>query len=91
MKPFIHLFQVGRRCFCYDVNKTRILEIPDYVYRYLSTDGGGAEEIRDAETYVQELEAKGFLNCSRPQISEHPVTEYGTGFQLCAIYKCRFL
>ncbi len=26
--------------------------------------------------YVQELKIKGFLNSSRLQISEHPVTEY---------------
>lgn len=77
MKPFIHLFQVGKRCFCYDVNKKQILEIPDYVYRYLLTDGAGSlVETQDAEMYVQELKIKGFLNSSRPQISEHPVTEY---------------
>ena len=58
-------------------NKNQILEIPDYVYRYLLTDGAGSlVETQDAEMYVQELKIKGFLNSSRLQISEHPVTEY---------------
>ena len=79
--PFIHLFKIGRRSFLYDVNKNRIKEIPDNVYQYLLngvTDR--AEEASEAENYIQKLKAEGFLKSNRPQVSEHPVTEYYRAF-----------
>ena len=80
-RPFIHLFRIGRRFFFYDVNKNQIEEIPEYVYRYLSTseEGDGQEEEKVQE-YVQVLQEAGFLKSSRPQVSEHPVTEYYGAF-----------
>lgn len=79
--PFIHLFRIGKRFFFYDVNKNSIEEVPEYVYQYLLSGATDCvQEKEKAEEYVRHLQAAGFLKSSRPQISEHPVTEYYSAF-----------
>lgn len=75
-KPFIHLFQVNKRSYCYDVNKNKIIEIPKKVYQYLLT--GQIDDRNDAgeiKSYVEELKEKGFLKSNHSQVSEHSATE----------------
>lgn len=75
-EPFIHLFQVNKRNYCYDVNKNQIIEIPKKVYQYLLAnqipDGNEGDEIK---SYVEKLKEKGFLKSNHSQVSEHPATE----------------
>ncbi len=79
--PFIHLFHIGKRFFFYDVNRNSIEEIPEYVYQYLSSGASDCiQEKEKAEEYAERLQAAGFLKSSRPQVSEHPVTEYYNAF-----------
>lgn len=80
-KPFIHLFQVNKRNYCYDVNKNQIIEIPKKVYQYLLTNQIADEnEAGAVKSYVEELKEKGFLKCNHSQVSEHPASEYYKSF-----------
>lgn len=80
-KPFIHLFQVNRKSYCYDVNKNQIIEIPKKVYQYLLMDRiADKNEASEIINYVEELKERGFLKSNHSQISEHPATEYYKSF-----------
>lgn len=75
-KPFIHLFRVNKRSYCYDVNKNQIIEIPKKVYQYLLTDQvADSNEAGEIINYVEELKERGFLKSNHSQVSEHPATE----------------
>lgn len=80
-KPFIHLFQVDKRSYCFDVNKNQIIEIPKKVYQYLLMDQIDDEnESSEIINYVEELKDKGFLKSNHSQVSEHPATEFFKSF-----------
>ena len=80
-KPFIHLFQVNEKNYCYDVNKNHIIEIPKKIYQYLLTDQiSDRDEESEIINYVEELKERGFLKSNHSQVSEHPATEYYNSF-----------
>lgn len=76
--PFIRLFETSFGLYLYDVNKNKILELPENVYAYL--DGKVFECDDSIEYYLKDLERKGYLRPNQVQISEHIVTEYYDSF-----------
>jgi uncharacterized protein len=71
--PYIHTFRTSERCYVYDVNTHKILQIPEAVYDCLSNQScSGADEATIA--FIQDMKAGGFLRTDRVEVSEHPAT-----------------
>jgi uncharacterized protein len=74
--PFIHLFQTSEGYYFYDVNKDKILQIPEEVYKVLTHNTDGKSEMdKPAYFYIEKLKKAGYLKTNRASVSEHPMTE----------------
>lgn len=75
-EPFIHLFCTSQSYYLYDVNKDKILQIPEEVYSILENKSGEASyRNRNAVMYIENLKNMGYLKTNRVSISEHPMSE----------------
>ena len=71
--PYIHTFRTSEQCYVYDVNTSKILNIPEKVYDYLSSpDNFNPDEV--VFEFVQNMKGNGFLRADRVETSEHPTT-----------------
>lgn len=78
-KPFIHLFEAGKKKYIYDVNTNEILKISKELYKYIEDylyynknlipDSNIEKELKNLKKY-------GFLKSKRVENTEHPETKF---------------
>lgn len=78
-KPFIHLFEAGKKNYIYDVNTNEILKISKELYKYLEDYlyyNGNLSLDSKIEKELNNLKDHGFLKSKRVEKTEHPDTEF---------------
>lgn len=72
MESFVHIFKTVLGYYLYDVNRDKILGIPEEVYCYfdkgIKTNG--------VEEYLSEMKEQGYLSEKRVLRSEHPASDF---------------